>query len=154
MKVFSGPKCIWDLRPKDSGSVFSGQMSQHFSLFFWKTGVVFYVPTMKKTIQIVTVKSAKTSLCDGMGVHQCPWHILHICEGTIDMEAYAGILETYAASRWQLCPESQCLFQQDNARSHSIQITTAWFRRHRVHVLNWPACSPDLSPIQNVWCIM
>ena len=35
-----------------------------------------------------------------------------------------------------------CLFQQDNARPHSALVTTAWLRRHRVRVLDWPACSP------------
>ena len=53
-----------------------------------------------------------------------------------------------------LFPGTPCLFQQDNAWPHSAQVTTAWLRRHRVRVLDWPACSPDLSPIENVWRIM
>ena len=47
-----------------------------------------------------------------------------------------------------------CLFQQDNAKPHSARVTTAWLRSKRVQVLDWPACSPDLSPIENVWRIM
>uniref|UniRef100_A0A671KRL5 Tc1-like transposase DDE domain-containing protein n=1 Tax=Sinocyclocheilus anshuiensis TaxID=1608454 RepID=A0A671KRL5_9TELE len=43
------------------------------------------------------------------------------------------------------------LLDQGNARSHSVCATTAWFRRDRVNVLDWPA---DLSPIENVWLIM
>ena len=51
-------------------------------------------------------------------------------------------------------PRNSSLFQQDNGRPHSEQVLIAWLRRHRVRVLDWPACCPDLSPIENVRRIM
>ncbi len=45
------------------------------------------------------------------------------------------------------------LFQQDNVKPHTA-ITTAWLYTRRVRVLNWPACSPDLSPMENIWRIV
>ena len=77
---------------------------------------------------------------------------LHICEGTIDAEAYLGILERHMLpSRRRLFPGTPCLFQQDNARPHSAEVTTVWLRKLECVCLTG---SPDLSPIQNVWRIM
>ena len=49
-----------------------------------------------------------------MGVHQHPttW-VICICEGTIDAEAYVGILEIHMLpSSRQIFPGTACLFQQ------------------------------------------
>ena len=57
-------------------------------------------------------------------------------------------------SRQRIFPGSPWLFQQDNARPDSACASTGWLRRYRVYELDWPAKSPDLFPIENVWRIM
>jgi len=57
-------------------------------------------------------------------------------------------------SRWRLFHGRPCVFQQDNAKQHTAAIKTAWLRSRRVRVLNWPAWSPDISPIENIWRII
>ncbi len=36
----------------------------------------------------------------------------------------------------------------------TTSITTSWLRRRRIRVLKWPACSPAISPIENIWRII
>ncbi len=73
---------------------------------------------------------------------------LHVLEGTMNAERYIKVLEQH------ILPPRRRVFQRDNAKSHTAAITTAWLRIRRVRVLNCPAFSPDLSPIENIWCII
>ncbi len=81
---------------------------------------------------------------------------LHVLEGTMNAERYRKVLEQHMLpSRRRLFQGRSCVFQQDNAKPHtSAASTTAWLRTRRVRVLNWPACSPDLSPLDNIWRIL
>ncbi len=85
----------------------------------------------------------------------CGMGSLHIWKGTINAERYIQVLEQHMLpSRHSLFQGRPCIFQHDNARPHTASITTSWLRRRRIRVLKWPACSPDLSPIENIWRII
>ena len=41
---------------------------------------------------------------------------------------------------------------QDNCPAHTSLVARDWFRRHPdVQLIHWPAKSPDLNPIENLW---
>ncbi len=54
----------------------------------------------------------------------------------------------------QLFKDADFIFQQDLAPAHTAKSTKSWLNDHGVGMLDLPANSPDLNPIENLWGIV
>lgn len=50
----------------------------------------------------------------------------------------------------RLCGK-EWIFMQDNAAIHNAKKTMEFFKEKNIKILDHPACSPDLNPIENLW---
>ena len=80
---------------------------------------------------------------------------LHIVDGTMDQFKYIEVL------KGRLLPqirewygESPCIFQQDSAPCHTAKSVKKWCTENGVQVLPWAGNSPDMNPIESLWCIL
>ncbi len=76
-------------------------------------------------------------------------------KSTVNAAIYQEILEHFMLpSTDKLYGDADFIFQQDLAPAHTAKGTKSWLNDHGVTVLDWPANSPELNPIENLWGIV
>lgn len=70
---------------------------------------------------------------------------------TMDQYRYRELLAAYLLPFIEENKERAWVFQQDGASIHTSKIMKEWFSEFGIDVPEWPAKSPDLSVIENIW---
>ncbi len=100
---------------------------------------------------LLEVQCKVSTVRDDLGCHVICWCWSTVFSEVHSQPIYQDILEHFMLpSADKLYGDANFLFQQDLAPAHTAKGAKSWFNDHGVTVLDWPANSPDLNPIENL----
>ena len=74
-------------------------------------------------------------------------------KGSVNSEGYTKMLTKLLLPELKKA-KKKITFQQDGAKIHTSNHTKAFFAKHKFFSPAWPANSPDMNPIENMWFLV
>lgn len=76
---------------------------------------------------------------------------LAFVDGRINSIGYQKILADHLLPYFDRFRAENLTFMHDNASVHASASTNKWISDRNIPLLEWPARSPDINPIENLW---